>query len=323
MSVDAGQSSPFAAGAPELSIILPTDSWATIQPVVERYRNQTAPGRFELVFATPDPESFRREAGAALAGFGWTVVQGDVGRLMAARAAAIEAAAAPFVFLGETHTFAHPTFVEAVLRGHERWDVVVPAFDNANPGGSLSWAAFLGDYGWWCEGLEEQQLERWPTTNCSYRRSLLLGFGAELAEALEQALRLWERVRSERLKAGFVPAARIDHANVATPVAWMRERYLSGLLVGGYRQREWPMSKRILYAGGGPLLVPLLLKRTYGAIQRARRRTRLPAGTTLAWAFGTVLKACGETVGYIKGVSPADRDLMNEYEVHKLRHTGP
>jgi hypothetical protein len=143
-----------------------------------------------------------------------------------------------------------------------------------------------------------------------------------MARHLDRGAPLWAEVHRRGMRAGFVAAARIDHANVATPLAWIRERYLAGLLIGGKRGSHWSLPRRIVYAGGGPLLVPLLLKRTYGAVSRARNRTRLPAGSTTAWLVGTVIKAGGEAIGYLKGVSAADRDLMNEYEIHKMRHTG-
>ncbi|CAN5734774.1 hypothetical protein BH23GEM7_BH23GEM7_25630 [soil metagenome] len=320
---DAAVAAEAVPGAPGLSVVLATDSWATIQPVVERLAAQTLRASLELIFATPDPERFMRDAGTALDGFGRIeVVAAPLEELTEARALAIRRATAPYVFIGETHTYPYPSWAEAVLRGHAKWDVVVPAFDNANPKGSLSWGAFLCDYGWWSEGLEEGELRWWPTTNASYPRRLLLECGEALDQMLQPSDQMWREVHARGMRAGFVADARIDHANVATPAAWIRERYLSGLVVGGHRRAHWSVARRIVYAGGGPLLIPLLLKRTYGALERARRRTRLPLGATMAWALGTVIRACGETVGYLKGVSTADRDLMNEYEIHKLRHSG-
>jgi hypothetical protein len=306
---------------PALSVVLPTDSWATIRRVVEHLSRQTIADRLELIFATPDPDRLCREAASALRGFNRTEAVGEsLERLSTARYTAIGRTTAPYVFLGETHTFPHPGWAEAILRGHEKWDVVVPSFGNANPGRSLSWAAFISDYGSWSPGLRAGEVVRWPAVNASYPRVLLEKLAGQAETVFERAGGMAELARQYNLRAGFVPDARIDHANVATPRAWARERYLVGIVLAGPRSAEWPLARRAVYAAGSPLLIPLLIKRTFPALRRGRRHARLPVAVAAAWVAGIAIRACGEAVGFIRGVRPGDVQRMNEYEIHKLRY---
>jgi hypothetical protein len=100
---------PASARLPLLSIVLPTDQWATIAGVVERLKAQTVREDLELIFPTPDPAAFEAAAGSELDDFRFTrVFETALDDLSEARARAVHHATAPYVFLGETHTYPHP-----------------------------------------------------------------------------------------------------------------------------------------------------------------------------------------------------------------------
>ena len=161
--------------APDLSVVLATDRYETIRPVVELLHAQSGRGRIELVLVTLRGVHVDRGA-PELDGFsGVTLVEVDslvpIGR---ARAAGVRAAAAPVVFLGETHTYPQPGWALALIEAHDgSWAAVVPQIGNANPDGALSWAAFLLDYGRWYDG-DRREVAAPPTYNASLRRELLL-----------------------------------------------------------------------------------------------------------------------------------------------------
>src|SRR6185437_12946509 len=84
---------------PQVSVILATDSYETIRAVVERLRRQTARKEIEVVLAAP---SYREEFAAM------QIVECPGAGIAAARAEGIRFATAPIIFIGETHSYAHP-----------------------------------------------------------------------------------------------------------------------------------------------------------------------------------------------------------------------
>ena len=215
---------------PAISVILGTDRYETIRPVEECLRRQTVKHRLELVIIAPDRKSFEMSesdtAGLAAVRF---VEVGSVERLAPARAAGVRAASAPIVVIGETHTYPHPEWAEALIRAHAQpWAVIVPGFGNANPDGSLSWAIFLLDYGRWMAGLPAAEIGLTPTHNSSYKRDVLLELGPDLDAVLAHGDALSLHLEARGHRGYFEPAARIDHLNVSRPGPWLNERFLGG-----------------------------------------------------------------------------------------------
>jgi hypothetical protein len=313
------------SGRPALSVILPTDAFSTIEPVVRRLRAQSAVEKLELVIVTPRRAAVEQEA-ANTDGFASIVVVEVDGLvpLTAARAAGIRAATAPIVFLGETHTYPEEGWAETLIDTHaDDWAAVVPGFGNANPSGVLSWAGFLIDYGSWLSSLHRRELAHIPTYNTAYKRAALLDLGPRLDLLLTSGDELIVKLRAAGGRFIFEPSARIDHANVARPAAWLLERYLSGLLTANSRMEPWPWARRLLYAVGSPLIPAVLLSRLAGGVAAARRAHSVPLAVYPALVLGVVASAIGELVGYLGGpVAWADR-RMTEYEINRRRYLGP
>src|SRR5689334_13752374 len=100
---------------PLLSAILATDSSATIRPVVERFRKQTIRDRIELILIAPSAaavEAVLQHTGEFAA---IRILENPVTSLPNARTAGIRAATAATVFVGETHSYPHPGFAEALV----------------------------------------------------------------------------------------------------------------------------------------------------------------------------------------------------------------
>ena len=224
-----------------LAIVLATDTFATIEPVVARLRRQTVVEQVELVVVTTQPDAMQRETDR-LVELGAVVVVGigDLVPLSAARAAGVRAATARLVFLGETHTYPHPGWAEALIGKHgEGWSAVVPGFVNANPSGALSWAGFLVDYGAWLAALEPRELKAIPTYNTVYKRAELIELDHDLERLLTTSDELVVRFRNAGKRFAFEPAAAIDHVNVSKPFPWLHERYLGGFLTASTRMHHW------------------------------------------------------------------------------------
>ncbi len=248
-----------------------------------------------------------------------TVVEAPLLPMAPARAAAVRAARAPIVVLGETHVFAEPEWAGRLLRAHEGpWVAVVPGIGNANPASGLSWVGLLMDYGRFPQRGSSRQIPDASSYNAAYERAALLDLGDELESLLEPGSGLHAALRARGGRFLHEPAARIDHLNVSRLWPWLVERYLGGRLFGAARRRPWPRRRALVYAAGSPLVAPLRLVRT---LRLARSVEGLPRSFVPALALACVVSAVGEGIGYLRGASASDERRMLEYEQHKARYT--
>ena len=115
-----------ASQGPRLSVVLATDAYDTIRPVLSALRQQRAAEEIEPVIVLPasaeggirreDLDRFRHVRIVAL---------DVVDRLAPARAAGVRAASAPIVFIGETHTYPQAGWADALLAAFEEpWTAV-------------------------------------------------------------------------------------------------------------------------------------------------------------------------------------------------------
>ena len=185
----------------------------------------------------------------------------------------------------------------------------------------MSWAAFLSDYGPWGEGLEVGEIKSAPIHNTAYRRSVLLEFGDRLASALSRDDEMWQTLRAGGHRSFLQPEARLDHANIARPWDWVKERFHIGLQVASQRVQRWPTGRRLAYLGASFLIPAVLTRRVLPGFRRAAQRNRLPLTTLPFIVTGMIIWATGEFIGYL-GFSGAAADRwMLEYEVRKLAYT--
>jgi hypothetical protein len=314
---------PQPTGLPTMSVILATDTWDTILPVIERLKERTPTGELEIVLVLPPVQldNIRMESLTDFAGV--RIVNMDsVVPLGAARAAGVRAATAPLVFIGETHSYPCSGMMEALTDAHASgWGVVVPSFANANPDGAVSWAGFLTGYASWTDGRPGEELHSAPAFNVSYRRSFLLGLGDRLDGALSEGEDMMGEVRAAGQRVRFEPAARIEHANISFPVPLLHQRFLAGRVIAGARSARWSRLRRMGYALASPMIPAVLLWRHRDGISRAIRRERPPFGTTAILIFCSLLEAAGESVGYVLGGEARIRQRYDDYEIRRLDYT--
>jgi hypothetical protein len=301
-------------------MIVLTDDFATIRRLVEHLGAQTIVRDVELVVVCPSAKDLEFPAGAADALARVTVVESPLLPLGQARAAAVRAAAAPIIVLGETHAFPAPEWAEQLIRAHDGpWQAVAPGMENGNPESALSWSGFLMDYGRWLAERPAGEIVEPPAYNASWRREALLGLQDRLALMLEPGGSMDRQLVAHGSVFHHEPQARVAHLNVTRPSAWAAERYWAGRLLGARRCREWSLLRRLFYFGGS-VLVPLIrFGRTRAAIVVARGRRDLPTGTLAAVAGGSLLWAFGEALGYLAGEGHSETRML-EYELHKERY---
>jgi hypothetical protein len=306
---------------PTLSVVLATDYFATIRPVIERLRRQTIRSRIEVVVVAPSKAAVSEILSFAQEFAGVQILETAVNSLAVARAMGIRASTGAFVFVGETHSYPHPGFAEALVGGlSETWSSITPGFGNANPNGVLSWAGFLSDYGRWVEGLPGGEIPESPIYNAAFRREALLGLGERLAPALGHGDEMPMSLRAAGHRAYFEPSARLDHVNVARPSDWLKERYCAGILIANQRARRWSLARRFLYVLGSPLIPAVLFWRILPGVWTTVRVKRLPLRTILVIGIGMAAKGLGEMAGYAgASTGKADKQML-EYELHKVAY---
>ncbi|MEP7344466.1 MAG: hypothetical protein ABI877_04340 [Gemmatimonadaceae bacterium] len=296
------------------------DRYETIRRVVEHLCAQTIAEQIELVLVCAVREDFIVPDGAARALARVTIVQCPPLPMGTARAAGVRAATAPVIVVGETHAFPASDWAEYLVRAHEElWQSVAPGMENANPESARSWSGFLMDYGRWLGDLPAGEIAEPPAYNASWKREALINDADRKALVLEPGRPVDAARVAGRARFHHEPRAKVAHLNVAQPGAWSAERYWGGYLFGAHRSREWSLPRRLVYLGGSVLVPIIRFVRTLPSFALARSKRRLPRGTLVAIAGGSVIWGIGEAIGYIAGDGRAEARML-EYEMHKERY---
>lgn len=309
-----------------LSIVLATDTYDTLRPVIASLRRQIDREQLEIIIVAP-PETLGRIDVSQLDGFGAVRVETVPAPLLLqrARAAGVRAASAPIVFLGETHCFPEPDMCNRLLAGFTdaHCAAVAPAIVNANPKTALSWASYLTDYGSWGPGRTSGPIEQPLKYNGAYRRDVLLELGDRLEDLLDaNNEELWPTLHRKGYHSCFDRDARANHVNATKLRVMVQIRFCTGALIGAQRARRWTWLRRLMYIAGSPLIPAVLVWRARSNIRFAAAGQRLPLGTTLGISVGAFTKAIGEVLGYL-GLTPRSAESgLTDNELHKLRHAG-
>jgi hypothetical protein len=315
------------SGSPQFSIVLATDTYDTLRPVIAELRRQTAIASIELVIVAPvdtvGPVQWDQLSGF----FGVRVIDTRPPLSLAvARATGVRAAAAPIVFVGETHCFPEPEMAERLTAAFcdDRCAAVIPAIVNANPASTISWACYLTDYGMWGAGRLRGMLSKPALYNGAYRRSALVALGDRLDALLDTANEeLWPTLKRNGYYARFEPGARTRHLNATQLRAMLRLRFCAGLLIGWQRGRRWTLLRRVGYVTASPLVVLVLTWRIRSIVRFGAAGQTLPAAIMPIVALGAMAKVLGEAIGYL-GLKPlAAEQRLTEIELHKARYAGP
>jgi hypothetical protein len=315
-----------SARVPELSVILPTDTFATIQPVVEKLGAQTIADRIEVILITPSIAPMKQAMANETRFAAVRILETpSLSPLAKPRALGIRAAAAPLIFVGETHSYLDPDAAEKLIAAISAgpWATVTPGFENANPRGVLSWASFLGAYGRWNASMPAGEIPEAPLYDSLYRRDVLLALGERLESLLLHGDDLRRELQALGHRVYFEPTARIKHLNIAQLGAWLHEHFLIGLTIGSRRAGQWSWAKRLAYIAAAWVIPFVLFWRVWPGVRRAAQAHPLPFGTYPAIFFLSVVKVAGEVVGYAGGREKADQArAMNHYEVRRVDYVG-
>ena len=305
---------------PEVSVLLPTDSFETVEKILSCLRAQPRADRLEIVLVAPSSSGLE-DGDARVHGFASVrvVEAADIAELPRARARALRAASAPLVLFSETHAYPNPEYLDRLVEAHAGpWPVVGPSIGNANPGRLMSWASLLMDYGQWVYQDERGVTSDVPGHNSLYKRSALLELG-DLDELMRADTIMHAEFRARGQELFLEPAARVDHLNVSRLRWALIERFESGRTFAGMRTRGWAWPRRVAYALGSPLIPVVRFRRIRLHLRRCRDA---PSMVRLAPVLGLALavSAFGEFVGYLLGRGKTHN--IYDMELHKVRYVG-
>ncbi len=216
------------------------------------------------------------------------------------RAQGIAAAPTPYVALIEDHCVVGTRWAARIVEHHRGgWHVVGGAVRNAATKRARDWAAFLCEYSEHMEPVARGPVGALPGMNVSYDRDAL----ETIAELLREGR--WEtwlhaQLRSSGFELYADPELTIEHDKDFGFREFVSQRYHYARSYAGMRNPELG-GKRVVYALGSPLLVPLVYSRIARNVLRRRRHGgAFVAATPLILCYLTVW-AAGEAVGYAFG----------------------
>ena len=316
--------SESAEGPALSSIIVTPDDFDTIATTVRHLSAQSIAAQLELVIVAPSADRVRVPPHEKGSFHSVRIVEiGELKSLAAAKAIGASVATAPVVAFNEDHSFPEPGWAEALLGAHRGgYTGVAPQMKNANPATALSCAAMFLHFGGTVEPSSGFETD-YPaaTHNMSYTRAALSECGDRLGDLLVAEMFLHEALRARGHRLWVEPSAVTRHANISQLWPALVHAWIGGRLYGGLRRAfgAWPLGRRIVYAGGSPLIPLLRLRRVVPLMRRtAAGRIALPRALP-AITLILIVHALGEAAGYLVGVG-ATRDSYSEFETHRNRH---
>jgi hypothetical protein len=146
---------------------------------------------------------------------------------------------------------------------------------NANPATALSWAAMFLHFGGAVEpsgGFEAD----YPAAshNMSYTRAALSECGDQFADLMTAEMFLHDALRARGHRLWVEPSAVTRHTNISQLGSALVQVWIGGRLYGGLRRGfgGWPLGRRIVYAGGSPLIPLVRLRRVVRLMRRTAAR---------------------------------------------------
>lgn len=312
---------------PEMSVVLVTPGdYRFVRETVEHLRAQTARDRLEVVIVTPSSEGFFPDPSEMQDFHSYRLVEaGRIESTGPARAAGVLAASAPVVAFAEEHCFPEPGWAEALIKAHaEGWAAVGPVVSNANPQGATSWANFLISFAPWAEGATGGEADSLPWHNTSYKRSLLVEYGAALGEMLEAEGLIQKELCAAGRRLYVESAARTRHLNITRLSSYLLEQFHAGRRFAAARSRRerWTPPRRLVYAVGTALTPPAQMRRVLRETRRPGRASGLLPRILPPLAAGLLAHAAGEMTGYAFGAGDSYRRSSELEFHHRSRQSG-
>jgi hypothetical protein len=216
------------------------------------------------------------------------------------RAAGIFSATAPVVALIEDHCLVAPGWGDQLTAAHAAGHAVAggPIRNHATER-IRDWAAFFCEYSAVMEPMPRGPASGLPGMNVSYGRDALAAIDDLLREGRWETW-LHPRLQQRGFELWCEPEAVVEHDKDFGLGEFLSQRYHYSRSYAGMRNSELGV-RRLIYALGTPVLVPLLYVRmARNVFSRARARRQFLVATPLVLLY-VVVWAFGEAIGYAFG----------------------
>ncbi len=216
------------------------------------------------------------------------------------RAAGIAAARAPYVAVIEDHCVVAAGWADAVLRAHEAGHSVVGGeIRNARRARVRDWAAFYCEYSEHMDPLPSGPAPSVPGMNVSYDRAAIAAMQPLLDEGRWETW-LHPHLEQEGFAFHVAEGMVLFHDKDFSFGHFASQRWHYARSHAGMRNPQLGL-KRVVYAGGAPLIVPLMLRRLLANVAaKPRHRRRFYEALPLIVVY-LAIWAAGEACGYVLG----------------------
>ena len=319
--VDQDVEIPNNQNALSMSVVIVADHYEIIRKTIGHLRAQAVRGRLEIVIVTQSAEALGLDYAEVADFLRVRVFEVEaILPLSVALAAGIRQASAPVIVIAESHSYPGPGWAQALIEAHKQpWVAVGPVIGNANPDSIISWANLFLDYGGCVETTTAGEAEYLPGHNTSYKREIILQYDSRLEAMMDSEILLHWDMRSKGQRLLLEQAAKTYHLNISSLSSWLSERFYTGRRFAATRARDWSSFRRLLYAGGGPLIPLLRFSRVLQDIRSSTRRHELLPRVVPPLIVGLTVSALGEMIGYAFGAGEAVERLA-KMELHKVHH---
>jgi hypothetical protein len=304
---------------PALTVVLPTwDTFDALRTTVDHLTAQTVAASIELIICAPSAERAAVDAEAVRGLHSVRVLEvGPLKETGPMRARAVREASADIVAFAEDHCYPYPDWAEALLAAHKEPHAAVgPAVYNANPETRISWADLLIEYGRWIAPASRREVDLLPGHNSSYKRHVLLQYGAELDSLMEAETVLFWDLRRRRYTLLLEPAARVRHTNFSRLGPYFSVLWHLGRAFGGKRAEPWSVARRVAYALAAPAIPFIRLSH----VARATIENRVPLGLVVStlpvMLTGLAVDCVAQATGAALGAGSSTVKLT-AYEFHR------
>jgi GT2 family glycosyltransferase len=299
-----------AASLPRVSVVIAAvNELSLLRHCLSALESQAGAGDIEIVVVSRLADGGARAIGREFPRA--VIVPGDGLTIPLMRAKGLREARAPIIAVLEDHTDVVPTWLEALLRGHETDAAVVGGSVTNGCFTAVDWAAFFTEYNEHMTPMPEGPVSSLPGNNASYKRSAIEACGDLFYRGL------WETFLHAALaRKGFSfrceRGAEVIHAKPFSFAHFAGQRWHLARSYAGMRARDFPTPRRLLYAAASPLLLPLLTFRIVRRIAARPGHGYWPAffkSLPLLLVFLSVWTGA-EFVGYLAGEGDSSRKVV-------------
>lgn len=302
---------------PEISIIIVAMNGSnSIRNLLKHLRDQTAADRIEFIILTT-PESKLFLPSEEMEPYFCVEVNHVDSELSLGEVKAIglRLANAPVVVFLEGHVFPEEKFVEALLKAHGNgWAAVGPVMRNSNRVSRVSWAQFLIFFHPWIEPARRREVNQLTWNSSSYKKELLLEFGADLPNLLRAESLLLAQLRMKGHKVIMEPNAVSYHCNFSRLKPWLLEIFNVGRVFAYHRSRSWSILRRLTFCLAAPLIPLIKLGRILPRIRKVPLGEEYLLKILPFIMVGLLVSAAGEMLGYSLG------NVFEDYYHRLLRY---